>query len=245
MPSVVVIGATSAIAGAAARRLVDGGARFLLVARNEARLKNVADDLLARGAGAVETLVLDLRDAASHAQIVESARTALGRIEVVLIAHGTLPEQSSVQDSYPATLACFEDNALSVISLCAAFGAVLSAQRGGSLVVVSSVAGDRGRASNYVYGAAKAAVSAYLQGLRNRLHRDGVHVLTVKPGIVESPMTAHLKKSALWTTPDRVARDIVRGIAAKKDVIYTPGYWRVVMLVIRCLPERVFKRLSL
>ena len=236
MPNVVVIGATSAIAAAVARRLVDGGTRFMLVARNEARLENVADDLLARGAGGVEPVVLDLRDVARHAELVSSARTAFGRIDVVLIAHGTLPEQSAVQDSYAATLACFEDNALSVISLCSGFGAVLLAQRGGSLVVVSSVAGDRGRASNYVYGAAKAAVSAYLQGLRNRLHRDGVHVLTVKPGIVESPMTAHLKRSALWTTPDRVARDIVRAIAAKKDVIYTPGYWRLVMLVFRCLP---------
>lgn len=245
MTRVVVIGATSAIAQACARRLAGEGARFVLVARNGERLASVAADLRSRGAGHVATFAVDLTETTQHGAILELVDSELGHIDVVLIAHGTLPVQTEVEDSFDKIRESFEDNALSVIALMTLFAQRLEAQRGGTLAVISSVAGDRGRGSNYVYGAAKAAVSAFLAGLRNRLHACGVHVLTIKPGLVDSPMTAGFEKSLLWSTPDRVADDIIKAISRKRDVVYTPFFWRYVMLVIRLIPERLFKRLKL
>ena len=112
-------------------------------------------------------------------------------------------------------------------------------------MVISSVAGDRGRQSNYVYGSAKAAVTTFLQGLRNRLHPAGVQVLTVKPGFVDTPMTSAFPKGPLWASPEQIARGIHRAIQKRKDVVYLPGFWRLIMRVIREIPEAVFKRLSL
>ncbi|HXC65533.1 MAG TPA: SDR family NAD(P)-dependent oxidoreductase, partial [bacterium] len=119
------------------------------------------------------------------------------------------------------------------------------AQGRGCLAVISSVAGDRGRQSNYVYGTAKATVTAFLSGLRNRLFRSGVQVLTIKPGMVDTPMTAALKKGPLFASADTVAAGIVRAVDKRRDVVYVPGYWRLVMGVIKALPEGVFKRLKL
>lgn len=245
MTNVVIIGATSAIAQAIGRRLATHPAKFVLVARNEAHLGQIANDLTSRGALSVHTLVSDLCDHAKHAELAEFARHELGHLDVVLIAHGTLPDQAKAQDSYEATLRCFEENALSVISLCIAFCPVLQEQGRGSLAVISSVAGDRGRKSNYVYGSAKAALSAYLQGLRNRYSDSRIHVMTIKPGLIDSPMTAHLEKGALWSTPERVARDVTTALRKRRDIVYTPSYWRLVMLIIKLIPEWLFKRLSL
>jgi short-subunit dehydrogenase len=190
-------------------------------------------------------MVLDLCDVCRHKEIVEEAKTKLGGMDLVLIAHGTLPEQRRLETSYRETLQCLQENALSVISLATLFGNYLGERGHGSLVAISSVAGERGRQSNYVYGTAKAAVSTFMQGLRNRLQPKGIHVMTVKPGLVETPMTAGLPKSLLWTTPDVVADDIVRGIRKRRDIVYTPFFWRYVMLVIRIIPEALFKRMKL
>jgi len=118
-------------------------------------------------------------------------------------------------------------------------------QKAGTLAVISSVAGERGRQSNYVYGAAKGAVSIFLQGLRQRLDKSGVHVLTIKPGFVDTPMTKELKKGLLWADPQAVAKLIHKGVAAKKSIIYTPGYWALIMAVIKAIPERLFKKIAL
>jgi decaprenylphospho-beta-D-erythro-pentofuranosid-2-ulose 2-reductase len=118
-------------------------------------------------------------------------------------------------------------------------------QKSGTLAVISSVAGDRGRQSNYVYGAAKGMVNIFAQGLRNRLFKSGVNVLTIKPGFVDTPMTAGFRKGFLWATPERVARDIVKAIAGRESEVYTPVFWRALMIPIRLLPEWLFKRLSL
>ena len=121
----------------------------------------------------------------------------------------------------------------------------LEAQGSGCIAALSSVAGDRGRGSNLVYGAAKAGLTAFLSGLRNRLSGAGVRVVTVKPGFVDTPMTDHLPKNPLYASPERVARDVVRAIDTGADVVYTPWWWRFVMLAVRLIPERLFKRLSL
>ena len=111
--------------------------------------------------------------------------------------------------------------------------------------MISSVAGDRGRQSNYVYGSAKALVSAFMSGLRQRLHRSGVAVITIKPGFVDTPMTAAFQKGALWAKPDQIARGIVKALDRGRDVVYLPAFWRPIMLIVRSVPETIFKRLAL
>ena len=166
-------------------------------------------------------------------------------MDLALIAHGSLPDQARCSVSVDDTLEALRINGTSVISLLTCLTPVFEAQRSGTIAVISSVAGDRGRQSNYAYGAAKGMVSVFMQGLRNRLTPHGVHVLTIKPGLVDTPMTASFKKGFLWATPDRVGADIVRAIDRRKDVLYTPWFWRLVMLAICAVPETLFKRLKL
>ena len=171
---------------------------------------------------------------------------ALGGIDIVLIAHGTLPDQAACQQSVEQTLAAIHTNALSVISLATLLGNAFEQRGRGVLIAISSVAGERGRQSNYVYGAAKGMVSLFLQGLRNRLSRHGVQVITIKPGFVDTPMTAAFeKKGLLWAQPDRIAKGIVAAVERGRDEVYLPGFWRWIMLVIRHIPEGLFKRLKL
>jgi short-subunit dehydrogenase len=241
----LIIGATSAIAEATGRRLAQVGDAVFLVARNEQKVAAVRDDLALRGASWVGAAVMDAVDHGAHQGVIEEARAAMGGLDVVLIAHGVLPDQGASQGSYAQTLECFEVNALGVISLLTRLAGYLEEQGSGAVVVITSVAGDRGRASNYVYGSAKGAVTIFLQGLRNRLHKSGVRVITVKPGFVDSPMTRGFEKGVLWSKPDQIAAGIVRSLGRSKDVVYLPFYWRWIMLVIRLIPERVFKRMSL
>ncbi len=239
----VVIGATSAIALATARQFASRGDELLLLARDQGRLDSIAADLRVRNAAAVDT---GLFEAAADTNYEGLAQAIWEQgIDCLLMAHGSLPDQAESQDDVVATRAEFETNGLSVISLLAAFAGRFEAQGHGQIVVISSVAGDRGRQSNYVYGAAKAAVSAYLQGLRNRLNKSGVQVLTVKPGFVDTPMTAHLPKGALWAQPEQIAAGIMNGLEKGSDELYLPGFWRLIMLAIKSIPERIFKKLSL
>jgi short-subunit dehydrogenase len=243
---VIIIGATSAIAHAAARLWAEQGAALFLVGRSAERLEANAADLSVRGAASVATHVMDATDDAAHAPMLAAALAALGGIDVALIAHGTLPDQRACENNPVRLRAEIETNGVSVCLLSQLIGNHLAAQGGGTLAVIGSVAGDRGRQSNYVYGAAKGMVARFLEGLRNRLAGAGVQVLTIKPGFVDTPMTAEFgKKGLLWAQPQAVAAGILKAIANRRDVVYLPGFWRLIMLVIRHIPERVFKRLSL
>ena len=245
MCKVLIIGATSAIAEATARLFAARGDALFLVARNRIHLDAVRADLLLRGARAAEVTELDVNALDRHAAVLEQAWSALGAVDVALIAHGTLPDQSACQASPEVAVREFTTNATSTIALATAIAARLEVQGSGTLAVISSVAGDRGRANNYLYGAAKAAVTAFLSGLRQRLAGSGVNVLTIKPGFVDTPMTAAFRKGALWASPLQVAAGIVRAIDKRRSVVYLPGFWRFVMLVIRHMPEPVFKRVKL
>ena len=163
----------------------------------------------------------------------------------MLIAYGVLPEQAASQASVDATLGSFDTNARSVIALLTDLANRFESQGSGVIGVISSPAGERGRASNYVYGAAKAAVSNFCSGLRHRLHRRGVRVVTLLPGFVDTPMTAGFPKGPLWASPERVAADIVRALGRRNGNVYTPGFWRWIMLLVRHLPERLFLRSNL
>lgn len=245
MQRILIVGATSAIAEAAARRFAARGDALFLAARSGPRLQAIADDLTVRGASRAETLVVDARAFERFPALLQAATERLGGLDAALIAHGTLSDQGACQRSVEQLREEFDVNALSVIALCTHLANQFETQGHGVIAVISSVAGDRGRQSNYVYGSAKAAVTAFTSGLRQRLYPKGVRVLTIKPGFVSTPMTAAIKKGALWATPERVAADIVRAMRAGNAVIYTPGFWRPIMWIIRAVPEQIFRRLRL
>ena len=246
LPSrVLALGATSAIAEATLRIFAARGASFFLVARNADKLNAVAADLRTRGATSVATVVMDLDDTAAHPAILAEAAGHLGGIELALLAHGILGDQSLAESSYPATEAILGTNFLSPVSMITWLANYFESSGQGTLAVISSVAGDRGRKSNYVYGASKGALNIFLDGVRNRIDRSGVHVLTIKPGFVATPMTAHLPQNALFAHPSQVAQGIVKAIEKRKDIAYVPAFWALIMLIIRSVPGRIFKKLNL
>lgn len=245
MLKIIIIGATSAIAEATARIYASRGARLFLVARNPQRLRDIASDLKVRGAEATETATLDVNAVEQHSAVLDNAWAFLGVPDVILLAHGTLPDQNACEVSVPTALTEFATNATSTIALLTDIANRMQHARHGCIAVISSVAGDRGRASNYLYGAAKAATSTFLSGLRQRLNGHDVNVLTIKPGFVDTPMTRDFKKGPLWAQPGTVARGIVKAIDRRKAVVYLPWFWRGIMLVIRHVPEFLFKRIKL
>jgi decaprenylphospho-beta-D-erythro-pentofuranosid-2-ulose 2-reductase len=245
MSHVLIIGATSAIAQEVAKLYAEKGSNLFLVARDNKKLDQVAMDLKVRGAGAVDLLSQDLLDTDQHEIIIKKADEALGSIDIALIAHGTLPDQKQCENSVDQTLQELQINFLCSVSLLTLLANYFEKQEKGCLAVISSVAGDRGRQSNYIYGAAKGGLSIFLQGLRNRLSRTGICVLTIKPGFVITPMTKDFKKGILWAQPTQVAEDIVNAIQKRKNVVYVPWFWRWIMVIIRAIPESVFKRMSL
>ena len=242
---VLVVGATSAIAMETARIYARRGARLFLAARDPDRLAAVAADLQVRGATSVETALLDVTDHRRCQEVIERAWTSLGGLDVALVAHGVLPDQARCQTSAAEALASLDVNLLSVVALLTPLANRFEAARAGCLAVISSVAGDRGRQSNYVYGTAKGGLDRFLQGLRNRLHPAGVAVVTLKPGFVDTPMTAAIPKNPLFASPRRVGRAVHRAIEGRRSVVYIPWFWRPIMWLIRGLPESMFKRLRL
>lgn len=246
LPSrVLVLGATSAIAIGTMRPLAKRGASFYLVARNAEKLTAVSSDLLTRGAAAVFTRVMDLDDISAHDVMLAEAANELGTIELALLAHGVLGDQEAAQANYATTEAILRTNFLSAISLITWLANYFEASRQGVLAVISSVAGDRGRKSNYIYGTSKGALNIFLEGVRNRIDRSGVHVLTIKPGFVATPMTAHLPQNGLFAHPAIVGQGILNAIADGKDVVYVPPIWALIMFVIRSIPNFIFKKLNL
>lgn len=245
MRKVLIVGATSAIAEAVARLFAAQGDLLYLAGRRAEALETLAADLRVRGAARVQTETMDANDIQRHAALLDNADAALGGLDTVLVAHGTLSDQAACQQSVALTFQELHTNALSVIALLTLVANRFEAQRSGTIAVISSVAGDRGRQSNYVYGTAKAAVSTFLSGLRQRLHQSGVQVLTIKPGFVDTPMTREFPKGLLWAKPERVARDIVRAMEKGKNVIYTPGFWLLIMRFIKAIPEMLFVKIQL
>ncbi len=243
---IVVIGATSAIAHQCSRLWAQQGpCDFLLVGRDAQRIAPLAADLRARGADVTaRTAELRFDDVEAIAALARDAAAA-GPIDIVLIAHGSLPDQSACQDDLHAAQDALWVNGLSPALIAEAFIGPMQRTGHGRLCIIGSVAGDRGRKSNYLYGAAKGLVDRYTQGLQHRLALAGspVRVTLAKPGPTDTPMTAHLKQGgARLASAEGVAHRIVKAIAAGQAVVYAPGRWGVVMLVIRHLPRFVFNK---
>lgn len=242
---ILVLGATSAIAHAAARSFARDNAQFVLAARDADKRAAVAADLRVHGAAETVEVTFDALDFSDHAAVVAQAWRAFDGLDVALLAWGTLPDASRVTTDADAAVEAFAVNATSVVSVLTLLANRFEAQGTGTIGIVSSVAGDRGRASNYVYGAAKGAVSLFAQGLRARLAGAGVRVVTIKPGFVDTPMTADLPKNPLFASPDAVGARIHAALTGRADVVYAPAFWRPVMAGVRAIPERLFKRLPL
>lgn len=243
---ILVLGATSAIAERWCRLRAAAHDRLLLVGRDADKLSAIADDLRARG-GTVETAVEDLADAADadarFARWVES----LGGLDMIFVAYGTLGDQGDAQSDTAALTAGLASNFTSAVVWCELAARRFEAAGQGTVVAISSVAGDRGRRTNYAYGAAKAGLSTYLEGMAHRFAGTAVTVVCVKPGFVATPMTAHIdgRGGPLWATPDQVAGDIEAAIAGRKPVVYTRWFWRFVMLIIRHLPRPIFNKMKI
>lgn len=221
------------------------GADFVLVARSLEKLLAVKSDLEVRGARQIEAIVADLNDLTRHQEILEAALTPFSGLDMALIAYGTLGDQQRCEQSVDATLQEFTTNCTGVISLLTLLANAFEQQRRGCIAVISSPAGDRGRRSNYVYGAAKGAVTVFLSGLRNRLARANIAVITIKPGMVDTPMTAHMRKGLLFANPKAVGHGIYTAMLKRKEIVYLPGYWRLIMWIIRSIPESVFKKMNI
>lgn len=244
MRKIMICGATSAIAREAARYFAAVGDHLYLVARDADKLEAIATDLRARGAGNVQCRAQDLLREAQHGDLLEAGRTALGGLDVVLVAYGVLGNQEAAEQDHQVARQVLETNLLSVISLLTPVANMFEAQGHGIIAVISSVAGDRGRAANYVYGTAKGGLNVFLQGLRQRLARRGVTVITIKPGFVDTPMTAHMKKGLLFASAESVGLGVYRAVRSRRDVVYLPGFWRPLMGVVRAIPEPLFKRMK-
>jgi short-subunit dehydrogenase len=242
---ILVLGATSGIAEATCRIWAAEGAQLFLVARNAEKLAAVAADLQARGAAYVGTAVADLDDTTRHAELLAHAVNSLTGMDVAFLAHGILGDQPRAEQEFHHAAQILHTNLVAPVSLLTWLANFCVQRRAGVLAVLSSVAGDRGRKSNYVYGASKAGLSTFLAGLRNRIDREGVTVMTIKPGPVKTAMTVGMKGHEKFADVNKVAATIVKAIDKKVDTLYVPFQWGPIMWVIRHVPERVFKKTNL
>jgi len=243
---IVILGALSAIAEATARRFAASGAALVLVARDEARLKELAADLMVRGATCAHIALCDLAAEPDPEGRMRTWSDLLGGVSVALIAYGVLGDQAASEKDLALTQQQIAVNFTSAALWAQAAANLLERQRGGTLLVIGSVAGDRGRASNYVYGAAKAGLATLTQGIAHRLTRSGARAVTIKPGFVDTPMTAGLAKGGpLWATPAQVADVIVRAAEKGGPVAYAPWFWRYILLIIRAVPAFLFHKTKL
>jgi decaprenylphospho-beta-D-erythro-pentofuranosid-2-ulose 2-reductase len=246
MKKILIIGATSAIARAYVKIWAKQNASFYLVARNYEKLKQTADDLKILGAENVHVAALDFNAIDQHDDVLGRCFNEMKSVDVALIAHGTLPNQNECQTNIDTAIREFSSNGLSTIALLTNLANRFEKQHFGTIAVITSVAGDRGRPSNYLYGSAKAAVSVFCEGLRVRMFKVGVHVLDIKPGFVDTPMTKGLDlPKVLLSTPDVVANYIDSAITKKKNIVYVPWFWFWILLVVRSIPQFIFKKLNM
>ncbi|MBL4761945.1 MAG: SDR family oxidoreductase [Gammaproteobacteria bacterium] len=243
MNTVLIIGAKSDIAKSLATLYALKGYNLYLAAKNSDALNEFAEDLRIRTEQEIQTIDLDILDYASHSSFYQSLTTA-PQIAVSFI--GYLGDQNLAQTDFAESKKIIDTNFTGIVSLLNIIANDFEAKKQGTIIGVSSVAGDRGRKKNYTYGAAKAAFSAYLSGLRNRLHAANVHVMTVKPGFVNTKMTRGMDlPEKLTASADAVAHDIYHAANKKTDIIYTKWIWRWIMLIIKHIPEWKFKRMDI
>ena len=242
---ILVLGATSGIAEACCKIWAARGDSLYLVARHPEKLAAVVAEMRVLGAGYVDFTTADLDKPEGHPALLAHAINSLAGLDVAYVAVGLLGDQAKAERSFDEAAHILHTNYTAPVSLLTWLANYCAQRHAGTLAVLSSVAGDRGRKSNYVYGSSKAGLSTFLAGLRNRVDREGVKVITIKPGPVKTAMTQGMKGNEKFADVNKVAAAIVKGIDAGRDEIYVPGIWRVIMGVIQHIPERVFKKMNL
>ncbi len=244
--NVLIVGATSGIAQATAYHFASKGMNLILAGRNVPEIDRMAADIAIRYGVRACSQPFEALDYAGHEEFLRVCTERYGTLDGILLAYGVMENQKEAEADFSKSLKMIETNYVSAVSLIQAAANAFERQRRGFIGVITSVAGDRGRQSNYIYGSTKGALSIYLQGVRNRLHRSHVDVITIKPGFVLTRMTyGQLKESPLAAKPERIARLIYKAIRKRKAVVYTPGFWFYIMLIIKCIPEAIFRRLKL
>ncbi|MFM6927932.1 MAG: SDR family oxidoreductase [Bdellovibrio sp.] len=244
MKKILIIGATSAIAQESAKIYAQQGNELILWGRNAKMLEAIAQDLKVRGAAKISIISHDLNDLAFHQNQVDQIWNENSKIDIALLAHGVLGDPRKAEVDQTEMLYLLSSNFVSHASLLTFISQKMVSQKAGTIAVISSVAGDRGKQSNYVYGSAKAGMTAFVDGMRNRLFNTGVHVVNLKLGPVDSPMTKEHKKSPLFGKTTEVGAGIVNAIEHKKNTVYLPFFWRYIMMIICSIPESIFKRLK-
>lgn len=248
MKNAIIFGANSDIANKLVHKLARKGFNLCLCSRNKELLELNALDIRNRYQVKVKVEIIDftIDNIYLHETVLpQIVHNFAETIDLICIAHGFLPKQELCSTKINDELNNLQVNAVSIITICNYFANYMRRQKDGVIAVISSVAGLRGRQSNYSYGAAKGLLNTYLQGLRNSLFPDNVHVLTIIPGFVDSKMTKEFTKGFLWVKPEKVADDIYRAIIKKKDIIFTPWFWKYIMKIVCLIPERIFKRMKL
>lgn len=241
---ILILGATSPIARALANRFAGAGAQLYLAARDSAEAERIAKDIRVRSGATVSAGAFDAVDFASHQGLINRAEQEMDGLHGVILCFGTLGDEARAQTEPEEAISTINQNYTGAVSILTVAAARLEEQRAGFILVLGSVAGERGRARNYVYGSAKGALHLFLQGLRGRLAKAGVRVTTVILGTVDTRMTWGRDGAALTVPPKKAADLIFNAWLRKRDVVYIPWYWRPIMGAIKVIPERLFKRAS-
>ncbi|MCX7909230.1 MAG: SDR family NAD(P)-dependent oxidoreductase [Ignavibacteria bacterium] len=244
MERILVLGAYSGIGQAVLNILAKRNSKLFLVGRDQEKLRIVEEHLRVVGNSELFYFAMDLNEIESHKELLEKAIKQMNGLDTVFVCYGILPNQRELEQNPDKSIENYYTNALSTIHFVSLAANYFEAMHKGTIAVVTSVAGDRGRKSNYFYGSAKGCVDIFLEGLRHRLFGKNVKVVTIKPGVVDTPMTKDLDKKVFVSQPEEVAKDIVRALESNKDVVYTPWFWKYIMKVIRLMPSKIFYRLD-
>lgn len=217
---------------------------FFLVARDRVKLKSVSNELISIGAKRVEISEFNALNPESIDKTIDRCLSVFPDIDGVLVAHGILPDQEECESNYDAIEEAFEVNLLSVLKITTKMANHFEKRGEGFIGAISSIAGERGRQKNYIYGSTKGALTTYLSGLRQRMHNKGVIVLTIIPGVIDTPMTSKFPDRFFYVKPQKIAKKIKKAIEKDREVIYCPNYWKYIMLLIKIIPERIFKHFN-
>jgi len=245
MKNILVIGASSSIAKECCKIWALEKNNLFLVSRNKHELDKLVNDLKIINNNHYEKFLLDVNDFKKHDELIKTAIHKLDKIDIVLIAHGILSNQNQILNNTNEIIKEINTNGVSTICLIVELVKELKKNNGGVIATITSVAGDRGKSSNFIYGSSKSMVSCFLSGLRQKLFNTNIHVIDIKPAFINSKMTDNYKKNFLWKDPSDIAPQIVKEINKKKDIIYAPKYWKLISLIINLIPEFIFKRIKL
>ncbi len=243
--NVLIVGATSTLARAFAEELAIRGANLILAARNLSEAEKIAADLRIRFGITASAAIFIAENYHDHQDFFKQVVTSNSTIDGVFISIGELGEQAKAQAEFSSAKTIIESNYLGVVSLLTHVANYFEDRKGGFIIVIGSVAGDRGRQSNYIYGSAKSALATFVQGMRNRLAKANVQVMTIKPGFMDSKMTFGKQGMFLVASPKTAAKAIYKALQAGELIVYVPCFWTIIMLLIRSVPERIFMRLKL